>query len=46
MSEIQNYDYQKIEDKADYNSEQLKKILIQVREEINALKTRITALGG
>ena len=27
MGEIQNYDYQKISDKEDYNNEQIKKIL-------------------
>lgn len=41
MAEIQDYQYQKISDKEDYNNEQIKKILIQIRtylENLSATK--------
>ena len=46
MSEIQTFDYQKINEQSDYNNEDIKKVLIQIREKISQLETRIKALEG
>ena len=37
MSEIQDYNYQKINEKEDYNNDQIKKILIQIRTYLDKL---------